>query len=242
MEGWPKPVRMILRGALDEAVRVLLADLDGGAGLQQAHLLDHVQQQVGDLVDPVRAIRAEAAQVDLGEIGVGAALGGGHAHLGRGGLVVELDPEALQQLLGALAGQRAVGQVLPVEGVAGAGRGGPGRRSPRCSARWSRPGGRTSSTAAPPKGRAGHGPEPRRRPRRCAPARPGAAGSGFARRQSRRASSAWRSAKRTMASGADAHGLQFFLSLRRQRGSLRIVQPGQAARRSRAMKSSMPLR
>ena len=45
-----------LAGALDEAVGVLLADLDRGAGLQQAHLLDHVQQQVGDLVDAVRAV------------------------------------------------------------------------------------------------------------------------------------------------------------------------------------------
>jgi hypothetical protein len=49
------------------------------------------------------------------KVGVGAALGSGHAHLGRGGLVVELDPEALQQLFGLL-GQRAVLQALLVEG------------------------------------------------------------------------------------------------------------------------------
>ena len=100
IDGWPKPVRMISRGALDEAVGVLLADLDVETGLQQAHLFDHVEQQVGDLVDAVRAIGLQAADVDLREVGVGAALGRGHAHLGRRGLVVELDPEALQQLLG----------------------------------------------------------------------------------------------------------------------------------------------
>ena len=112
----------------------------------------------------------DAADVDLGEIGVGAALGGGHAHLGRGGLVVELDPEALQQLFGLFAGQRAVGQPLLVERDTGAGRGGRGRTNPRCSARWSRPGGRTSSTAALPGNRAGHGPGHACRPRRSAPA------------------------------------------------------------------------
>jgi hypothetical protein len=103
----------------------LLADLERGAGLQQAHLLDHVEDQVGELVDAVGAVGLEAAQVDLGEVGVGAALGGGDAHLGRGGLVVELDPQALQQLFRLLAGERALLQPLRRRGR-GAGRGGQG--------------------------------------------------------------------------------------------------------------------
>ena len=116
-DGWPNPVRMILPGALDEAVGVLAADLDRAARLEQPHLLDHVQHQVGDVVDAVRAVGQDAARVDLGEVGVGAALGRGDAHLGRRGLVVELDPEALEQLFGPVARQRAVGQSAAVERV-----------------------------------------------------------------------------------------------------------------------------
>ena len=106
-----------LSHALDEAVGVLAAHLDRAAGLKQPHLLDHVQHQVGDVVDAVRAIGHDAARVDLREVGVGAALGRGDAHLRRRGLVVELDPEALEQFLGRVVRQRAVGQPAAVERV-----------------------------------------------------------------------------------------------------------------------------
>ena len=99
--------------ALDEAIRVLLAQLHRRTGLEQPHLLDDVEQQIGDVVDRVGAVGLDAAGVDLGEIGVGAALGRGDADLGRGRLVVELDPEAVQQFLGLLTGQRAVSQTRP---------------------------------------------------------------------------------------------------------------------------------
>ena len=102
-------------GALDEAVGVLAAHLDRTARLEQAHLFDHVQHQVGDVVDAIGAVGHDAARVDLGEVGVGAALGRGHAHLGRRGLVVELDPEALEQFLSLIVCQRAVGQPAVVE-------------------------------------------------------------------------------------------------------------------------------
>ena len=104
------------RRALDKRVGALFTDLDRGAWLQEAHLFDHVQDQVGHLVDPVRAVLPHPAGVDLGKIGIGAALGGGDAHLGRGGLVVELDPETVQQLFRRLAGQRALRQSLLVKG------------------------------------------------------------------------------------------------------------------------------
>ena len=42
-----------LGSAFDETVGALLADLDRGRRLQQAHLFDHVQQQVGNLVDAI---------------------------------------------------------------------------------------------------------------------------------------------------------------------------------------------
>ena len=80
--------------------RALLADLDHGARLEQAHLLDDVEEEEGQRVDAVRAVGLQAADVDQGEIGVRAALLGRHADLGRGGLVVELDPEALEELAG----------------------------------------------------------------------------------------------------------------------------------------------
>ena len=103
-------------GALDEFIGAVRADLDGRAGLQQAHILDHVQQQIGHLADAVRAVGEQPAGVDLGKVGVGAALFGGDAHLGRSRLVVELDPEALQQFLGLFARKRAIGQPALVEG------------------------------------------------------------------------------------------------------------------------------
>ncbi len=82
--------------APDKAVRVLFADLDRRAGLEQPHLLDDVQDKVGDIAHGIGTVHVQAAGVDLGEIGIGAALGGRHADLGRGRLVVELDPQALQ--------------------------------------------------------------------------------------------------------------------------------------------------
>ena len=98
---------------LDETIRILLAQLHRRTGLQQAHLLDHVQEQIGDLIHGIGAIWLDAAGVDLGKIGVGAAFGGGHTNFGRGGLVVELDPEAVQQFLGLFSRQRARRQLLP---------------------------------------------------------------------------------------------------------------------------------
>ena len=105
-----------LQRPVQEGVGVLAADLHHGAGLQQAHLLDHLEDEEGDLVDAVLALGVDAAGVDQGEIGVGAALLGRDPHLGRRGMVVELHPEGLQQLAGLFAGQAAVGQAAAVEG------------------------------------------------------------------------------------------------------------------------------
>ena len=104
------------RRALDEAIGVLLAHLQRGRRLQQAQLLHHIQQQIGDLVDAIAAIGAHAANVDLRKISVSAAFRRGHAHLGRRGLVVKLDPEALQQLFRRFAGERPLRQPARVEG------------------------------------------------------------------------------------------------------------------------------
>jgi hypothetical protein len=105
-----------LRGGPEEAIGRLARDLDVVAGLEDRHLVDDLQQQVGHLVDRVLAVARQAGEVDVGEVGVRPALGGGDAHLGRCGVVVELDPPALQELPGILARQRAVRQAALVEG------------------------------------------------------------------------------------------------------------------------------
>jgi hypothetical protein len=85
---------------LEERIRALAGELDIGAGLKQMHLIHDVQQDLRHLVGAVRAIPQQSADVDVGKVGIGSALGGGDANLGRGGVVVELDEEAFQQLAG----------------------------------------------------------------------------------------------------------------------------------------------
>ena len=104
------------RRAFDESIGILFAHLNRGGGLQQPHLFDDIQQEIRDLVHAVRAVLEDAADVDLREIGVGAALLCGDADFGRRGLVVEFDPQALQQFFGRVARQRAFFQAFAVEG------------------------------------------------------------------------------------------------------------------------------
>ena len=55
-------------------------------------------------VGAVGAVGQQPADIDIGEVRVGAALLGRHADLGRRGVVVELDEEGLQQLAGRIRG------------------------------------------------------------------------------------------------------------------------------------------
>ena len=99
----------------EESVRVLRRELEIIRRLKEVHLVDDLEQQVRDFVDSVFPIAAESAKVDVGEIGVGAALGGGHPDLGRRRVVVELDEETAEQFLGLVAAQAAVDQTAFVE-------------------------------------------------------------------------------------------------------------------------------
>ena len=81
------------QGPPEEGIGPLGRNLDHGAGLQDAHLLDDLEEEEGQRVDAVRAVGFEAADVDQGEIGIRPALLGRHADLRRGGLIVELDPK-----------------------------------------------------------------------------------------------------------------------------------------------------
>ncbi len=104
-----------LEGPEEERVRPLGADLDHRARLEDAHLLDDVEDEERQLVDPVGAVGLQAADVDQGKIGVRAALLGRDPDLGRRGLVVELDPEGLKELPGAFLGEGAVDQAFFIE-------------------------------------------------------------------------------------------------------------------------------
>jgi len=79
------------------------------------NLLDDVQDKIREVVDAVRPVRLEAADVDQGEISLGPALLSRDADLGGRRLVVELDPEGLQELLGAFPGQCALRKPLLIK-------------------------------------------------------------------------------------------------------------------------------
>ena len=81
-----------------------LAYMDAQTWLQLMQFLLHLQNDIGKLVHRIVAILVDAADVDVGEVVVGAALQRRDAHFRRGRLVVELDPEAGNQFLRFFAG------------------------------------------------------------------------------------------------------------------------------------------
>ncbi len=107
----PVPLADDAAGRLEEGLRAAARELDVALRLQQRQLAHDVEQQVRHLVHAVAAVGPQAADVDVGEVVVGAALRRGHPDLGRRGVIVELDPEALQQLFRLLA--RAAGLEEP---------------------------------------------------------------------------------------------------------------------------------
>jgi hypothetical protein len=113
--GLPEPRPHDARRPVHEAVGVPLADQNRRARLQQPHLRHHVEEQECDVVHAVPSIRRQPAQADLREVGVGAALRRRHPHLGRRRLVVELDPQAVQQFLRLPGRQRPLGEAPPIE-------------------------------------------------------------------------------------------------------------------------------
>jgi len=85
-------------GSQQEPVGRLFADVHREARLQDMQLFGHLQQQVGDFAHPVASIAADAADVDVGKVVVGATLARRDPHLGRRRVVVHLDPETGEQL------------------------------------------------------------------------------------------------------------------------------------------------
>ncbi len=65
--------------------------------MQEPHFLDDVEDEIAEFVHPIAPVGLHATDVDEAEVCVGGALFGRHPHLGRRGLVVELDPEGLKQ-------------------------------------------------------------------------------------------------------------------------------------------------
>lgn len=105
-----------LAGGLDQVVGGLPAHVYGAAGLEDVQFPEHLQEDVGHLALSGGAVALDSAYVDVGEIVVCAALLGRDAHLGRSGMVVDLDPEAADVLLGLLAGEGAGSRLFLIEG------------------------------------------------------------------------------------------------------------------------------
>src|SRR5208337_4967379 len=106
-----------LDAAFEEALRALLAQLQVRRRLMQPYFVDHLEDQVRELVDAIRAIRFEASVVDVGKVGVSAALRSRHANLGRRGLIIEFHPKTFEQFFGPVTRERSVGKTLLVKGV-----------------------------------------------------------------------------------------------------------------------------
>ena len=104
-------------GFLHEGVRSFLADLDVGARLELLEFVHGFQNEIGYFVDAVRSVGGDATGVEVGEVGVGAAFLEGDSHFGRRRLVVEFDPEALEEFLGLFACQCSVGEFLTVKRI-----------------------------------------------------------------------------------------------------------------------------
>ena len=68
-------------GMLQENLRALARELDIGARLEEVHFIDDIEQHVRDFVRAVRPVAQQSSKVDVGEVGVRAALGGSHPDL-----------------------------------------------------------------------------------------------------------------------------------------------------------------
>ena len=102
-------------GGVQEPVGGLGADMHRVAGLQDMQFLHHFQQDIGNLAHAVRTVGLDAADIDVGEIIVGAALAGRDSYFGWRRLIVHLDPETTDQLFRLVAGQGARGDLALIE-------------------------------------------------------------------------------------------------------------------------------
>ena len=117
-------------GLAQEVLRGDPRQLDVGAGLDQVQLVDDLEQQVRHLAHAVGAVAPHAAEGDAREVRVGPALGGRDAHLGRRGVVVELDEQAAQELLRLPRGSGCRPRSRAGRTAPGAGPGAPASRRP----------------------------------------------------------------------------------------------------------------
>ena len=106
-----------LHAGLQELVGGVLRDMDRKARLQLVKFLLDLENHVGEVVHAAVAVLVDTADVDVREVVIGTGLAGGDAHLGRGRLVVELDPQAAQEFLRLLVGEGALLHALLVEGI-----------------------------------------------------------------------------------------------------------------------------
>ena len=101
----------------EELVGGVFCDVDRQTRLQLMQLLLDLEDHVGEVVHAAVAVLVDTADVDVREVVVGAGLARGDAHLGRRGLVVELDPEAAQEFLRLVISEGPLLHALLVEGI-----------------------------------------------------------------------------------------------------------------------------
>ena len=116
-DGW---IAVTLTNHLDtfqqEVVGGVLCDMYRQSRLQLMQFLLDFQNHIGEFVGSTLTVAVHAADIDIGEVVIGAAFESRHAHLWRRRLVVELDPQATEQFLGLLAGQRTFLDAFLIEG------------------------------------------------------------------------------------------------------------------------------
>ena len=110
------PLADHLAGGVQKLVRRLGADMHRGPRLQQMNIFHQLQHDVGDLAHAVGTVALQPSDIDVGEIVVGAALLGGDAHLRWCRMVVHLDPQAGEDLLGPVTREGAGSHFRLVEG------------------------------------------------------------------------------------------------------------------------------
>ena len=98
-----------------EAFRRLLGNLNVGARLEEAHVVHDFQDEIAYIADATGPVGPQGAGIDVAEIGIRRAFLEGNTHFRRCRLVIELDPQRFQELLGIVPGQAPFGQVPVIE-------------------------------------------------------------------------------------------------------------------------------
>ena len=90
-------------------IRCLVADLDVALRLKYVQFINHFQNDVGYLADPVGSVPFQSTKIDVRKVVIGPAFFGSNPDLWRRRMIVELDPETAEQFFGFLPVKCPVG-------------------------------------------------------------------------------------------------------------------------------------